>query len=165
MMNNEAREKVYNLFKQLNIPYEVVEHPPMFSQADNDKIRVDRRAQILKNLFLRNKERTKYYLFTLPLEKRGDLNTLQRLLGEKKLSFGDATELMDKLNILPGSVSLLNIAGAENPDLTFIIDNEAFRHKVIGLHPNDNTATMVFSPEYLRIILEHYGAEYKFVDI
>ena len=164
-MDNEARAKVYDLFEQLKIPYEVVEHPPMFSQADNDKFRVDRRAQILKNLFLRNKERSRYYLYTLPLEKRGDLNTLQRLLGEKKVSFGDESELMDKLNILPGSVSLLNIAGAETPDLTFIIDNEVFKHKVIGLHPNDNTATMAFSPEYLSVILDHYGAAYRFVDI
>lgn len=163
--DKEARVKVYDLFEQLGIPYELIEHPPMFSEADNEKCRVDRRAKVLKNLFLRNKERSNYYLLTLPLDKRADLVALQKLLGEKKLSFGGEEELREKLNIAPGSVSLLNIAGVDKAELVFLIDEEVFDYNVIGLHPNDNTATMAFSPEYLRAILESYGADYRFVGL
>jgi Ala-tRNA(Pro) deacylase len=65
-MDNELipnkRERVYAFLDALGIAYEVVEHPAMFSAADNELHERDRNATIFKNLFLRNKDKSRYYL-------------------------------------------------------------------------------------------------------
>ena len=170
----EARRKVYGVFDGLGIPYEAFDHPPIFSAADEvrKEIRID--ALICKNLFLRNKDKSRYYLFTLPLDKRADLVALQAALGETRLSFGDAGALWEKLRIRPGSVSLLNVIGAYEPaagkgadakqPLRFLVDAETLRAPRIGVHPNDNAATIVFAPDRLPDIFARYGADFAFIE-
>jgi Ala-tRNA(Pro) deacylase len=161
------RAKVFALFDELGIGYEVVEHPAIFSQADSEAKRVDVGAVIFKNLFLRNKDRSRYYLLSLPLEKRANLSALQRELGEKHLTFGDEAALAEKLNITPGSVSILNIIDTDvkQSAVTLIIDKVIFTYGKFGVHPNDNTATLVFSPRDLPKLLDSIGAEYRFIDM
>jgi len=159
----DRRERIYALFGRLNIPYEALDHPPLFSQADSEKHRLVIDAVILKNLFLRNKDKSRYYLFSLKLEKRADLPALQKALGETRLSFGDESALEEKLHIRRGSVSILNIVDAAATDVIFLIDREALHYEKIGIHPNDNTATVMLSPHVIPKILEHFGAEYRFV--
>ena len=177
----EARQKVYGVFDELGIPYEVFDHPPIHSAAERKSKGIVVDGAICKNLFLCNKERTRYYLFVLPLDKRADLKALQSALGETRLSFGDADMLWELLRITPGSVSLLNIIGAYGetgvaeaaaaadvpvkPPLKFLIDAETLAVPRIGLHPNDNAATIVFSAERLPDILGRYGAEFAFLNI
>jgi len=161
----DRKEEVYSLFRQLGIEYCVVEHPPMFTQADNEKHRVNIGAMIFKNLFVRNKDRSRYYLLSLPLEKRADLTALQNLLGETRLSFGDEDVLFDKLNIRSGSVSFLNVIGVGSTDVTILIDKSVFDYEQIGVHPNDNTATAIITPQDIPKILDHCGAEYRFVEL
>ncbi|MDR1538174.1 MAG: HAD-IA family hydrolase [Clostridiales bacterium] len=160
-----AKEKVYALFESLGISYTVADHPPMFTQQDNIKHKVEINAVIFKNLFLRNKNKSRYYLVSLPLEKKADLYALQALLGETRLSFGSEQDLKEKLGIQPGSVSLLNIIGVEKTDATLLIDRCIFNYERIGVHPNDNTATIIFDPKDLSRILDFYGASHRFIDI
>jgi Ala-tRNA(Pro) deacylase len=61
-MNTDRKAEVYALFDALGIEYSVVEHPPMFSQADNERHRVNIGVVIFKNLFLRNADKSRYYL-------------------------------------------------------------------------------------------------------
>ena len=52
------------------------------------------------------------------------------------------------------------------PQLRFLIDSEALSAEPgIGLHPNDNAATVVFKAEHLKLLLDHYGADYEFITI
>ena len=162
-MLNPVQEKVYTLFKKLNIPYEVAFHTALKSQADNEENPRNIDGVILKNLFLRNKNKSKYYLFTLPLDKRADLGELSEKLLESRLSFGNEKSLAEKLEIKPGSVSLLNIIGVEKTDVIFIIDSEVLDYDRIALHPNDNTASIIFSPKEISNILDCYSIEYIFI--
>jgi Ala-tRNA(Pro) deacylase len=164
-LGSSRKEEVYVFFDELGIAYEAVEHPPLFTQADNEKLRPNIGAVIFKNLFLRNKNKSSYYLLSLPLEKKADLPALQRLLEESRLSFGDETALMEKLHIRPGSVSLLNPIGAMRSDITFIIDDTVFDYEKFGVHPNDNTATIIFSPKDLPKLLNAIGVTYRFVKL
>ena len=142
-----------------------VDHPPLFTQADNEIHRVNIGAAIFKNLFLRNKDKSSYYLLSLPLTKRADLGTVARILGETRLSFGDENALREKLNIEHGSVSFLNIIDAENTDVELLIDNAVFGYDLIGVHPNDNTATVIFEPQEIPKILNACGAKYMFLEL
>jgi Ala-tRNA(Pro) deacylase len=87
------------------------------------------------------------------------------MLGESRLSFGDEDALLQKLNIRPGSVSFLNIVGKPDTDVTFLIDKEIHDSERFGVHPNDNTATVIFAPQEIVRILDHFGAKYQFVEV
>jgi len=211
-----ARRKVSDVFDALGIPYEIVLHPPIFSAFDNVRQEIKIDALICKNLFLRNKDKSRYYLFTLPLDKRADLALLQSALGETRLSFGSADALWELLRIHPGTVSLLNIIGASHDgyhgdgyhgdgyhgdgtfgnhgdgtfdrqayqkyrprdcqkyrprdsqhrdSLKFLLDAEVLDVPLIGVHPNDNGATIVFPPDRLKDIFERYEADFDFISL
>ena len=167
----EARRKVAGVFDALGIPYEIVIHPPIYSAFDRVRQEIEVDGLICKNLFLRNKDKSNYYLFTLPIDKRADLVALQRALGETRLSFGKEDALWELLHIHPGSVSLLNIVGATQKEpsllcpLKFLVDAEVLNVPRIGVHPNDNGATIVFPPDRLKEIFERYGADFDFISL
>jgi Ala-tRNA(Pro) deacylase len=170
VVNNEApakdaKSKVYALFGKLGIKYRVVEHPPIFTEEDNKKHGIQIDSVIFKNLFLRNKNKSRYYLVSLPLEKKADLAALQARLGETRLSFGSEADLWDKLAITHGSVSLLNVIGVGKTDVIHVIDKTLFDSGTIAVHPNDNTATIIFEPKELARIYEHYGVDFRFSEI
>lgn len=77
------KNEVYQLLNKLHIQYEKIEHPPLFTCEDNEKYNIKFNAIVCKNLFIRNSNKSQYYLVALPLEKRVDLKLLQMLLGEK----------------------------------------------------------------------------------
>jgi Ala-tRNA(Pro) deacylase len=163
---NQGREgEVYKLFDALGIAYSVVKHPPIFSQADNERHKINIGAVIFKNLFLRNADKSRYYLLSLPISKRADLVKVRNVLEESRLSFGNEDALFEKLNIRSGSVSFLNVIGKPDTDVTFLIDNEIHDGERLGVHPNDNTATIIFAPDEIPKILGHFGVKYRFVTV
>jgi Ala-tRNA(Pro) deacylase len=158
-----SRKRVFALLDDLGIQYEIIEHTAMFSAADNVLHERDINATIFKNLFLRNKDRSRYYLYSLPLTKRADLGALANNIGETRFSFGNEAELWDKLHIRPGSVSPLNIIDAPGTDVEVLIDREIFDCARFGIHPNDNTATVVLAPEDLTAILDEAACRYRII--
>jgi Ala-tRNA(Pro) deacylase len=164
-LGSNRRERVYALLDRLGIPYEVVEHPAMFSAADNELHERDIDATIFKNLFLRNKDKSRYYLYSLPIMKRADLAALASHISETRFSFGNENELWDKLRIHPGSVSPLNVIDAPGTDVEILIDREIFNRGRFGIHPNDNTATVILAPEGLMKILDAVGCRYRIIEI
>jgi Ala-tRNA(Pro) deacylase len=164
-MNKERQEQVYAVLDEIGVAYSKVDHPPMFTQADNEIHRVNIGAVIFKNLFLRNKDKSRYYLLSLPLTKRADLRLAADLLGETRFSFGNDEELFEKLNIQPGSVSFLNVIGKPDTEVTFLMNSSVNGYDLIGVHPNDNTATVIFAPQEIPKIWEHYSVKYKYLDL
>jgi Ala-tRNA(Pro) deacylase len=161
--SGDPKGEVYEMFHRLGVPCEHYDHKPVFSEADNVDERLNRKAKILKNLFLQNKDASRYYLYTLPIDKRVDFKSLRKSIGEKHLSFADADALWEQLRIKPGSVSLLNIIGSPHENITFLVDEEVLRYERIGLHPNDNSATILFSPRQIGALLEELGVSYRFI--
>lgn len=160
-MENE----VYNLLDKLNIEYTIIEHPPLFTGEDNEKYNMKFNAVVCKNLFIRNSNKTQYYVVVLPLEKRVDLKSLQMTLGEKRLSFGDEIALEEKLGIKTGAVSVFNIINLKDDDIVFVLDENILNCEKVGFHPNVNTLTVTFDPNKLCKIFECYGVTYKFVNM
>jgi Ala-tRNA(Pro) deacylase len=164
-LENNRRERVYALLDRLDIKYEIVEHPAMFSADDNELHEQDINATIFKNLFLRNKDKSRYYIYSLPIMKRADLVTLATSISETRFSFGNETELWDKLHIRPGSVSPLNVIDAPKTDVGILIDREIFSCGRFGIHPNDNTATVILAPQDLIRVLDEIGCRYRIIDL
>jgi len=157
------KNEVYKLLNKLQIQYDKIEHPPLFTCEDNEKYNIKFDAVVCKNLFIRNSNKSQYYVISLPLEKRIDLKSLQMLLGEKRLSFGNENVLEEKLGIKSGAVSIFNIINLKDTDIIFILDEDILKYEKIGFHPNINTATVIFNPKEIHKIFEGYNVKYKFI--
>ena len=132
----------------LGIKYKIHEHAAVFTVEESKKLE-NKLPNIAytKNLFLKD-EAEKFYLVCVQADKRLNLKALKENLGaKKKLSFGTAYQLKEKLNLTPGAVSIFGMIYAK--DVILVIDEEIWRAEKVGFHPNINTATLELTHENL----------------
>jgi Ala-tRNA(Pro) deacylase len=142
---NERREGVYRSLDAMGIVYETYEHPPVFTSEEADIHWKDIPAAPVKNLFLRNKKGDKHYLVILGIEKRADLRTLVKIIGDDRFSFASADRLMAHLGVTPGSVSPFGLINDTNGVVKVIVDRDLKKADRLIFHPNDNAASVTIS--------------------
>ena len=164
-MEETKKDKVVRELKNLNIKFNIIEHEPIFSREDEEKLGIVFESICFKNLFLRNKKKEKFYLYCLPATKRGNIKAVEKEIDEKKLCFGKEEELLEKLSITSGSVSVLNIIEKENTDVIFLLDDEIKDAELVGFHPNDNRYTVELNYKDIEKILNRFNVEYRYINI
>ena len=159
-------EEVINVFKALNIDYSIIRHPAIFNRKVEEMLKdIKFEGKCCKNLFLKDKKANVFYLVSLPVTKRADLKRISDMLHSHRLSFGNESELYEKLHIKPGSVSILNVIGAPDTDVIFVVDKELLNESKVSFHPNDNTASITFAPENIAKIMDNYNKKYMFLEV
>ena len=74
----EVEMETYALLDRLGIPYERVEHGPANTMEDCEDIDKTLGTRICKNLFLCNRQKTVFYLLSMPGEKPFQTKELSR---------------------------------------------------------------------------------------
>lgn len=147
--------ETYAYLDRHGVAYEVTEHRAVYNMADVADVELPHTKADAKNLFLRDDKRRNYYLVCLRAEKRLDLRTLRRSQGTRPLSFASPHELQERLGLTPGSVTPLGLLDAESRSIPLILDR-GFAGELIGVHPNDNTATVwLQTDDLVRLVREH----------
>ncbi len=145
------------------ISYKLFEHQAVFTNEESGKINIPEVKDNAKNLFLRNNNKTQYYLVTLRHNKRADLKNFALKLGEKKLSFGSPEDLRNILGLTPGSVSPFGLLNDRKKRVKFYFDKDFFEKEKICVHPNINTGTIILNIADFNKIIEILGYEiYEF---
>lgn len=134
--------RCYDLLDRLEIPYQRLDHSPtatIDSCHDIDKLLG---IEICKNLFLRNAQKTSFYLLLMPGKKKFRTAVLSKQIGSSRLSFAEP-EFMEKyLDITPGSVSVLGLMNDKEHKVRLLIDQEVISHPYFGCHPCINTSSL-----------------------
>lgn len=139
--------KVEEKLKELNISYEIVEHPAVYT-VEEAKEKVPKIEGIgCKNLFLKTQKK-ECFLYTLPEDKQINLKLLSEMLGVTRFHFASPTTLEEVLGVIPGSVTPLAIINDKENKVTVLLDKE-LKEKKILVHPNRNTATISITYEDL----------------
>ncbi len=154
------KEEICALLNQKQIPHKIIEHPPVFTMAEMEEQGIFKEGKVCKNLFLRNNKGNKHFLVSLPEEKQVDLKKLGELLENQKLSFASEERLQKYLGVTHGAVSPLGILNDATHTVTVVLDAEFLHWDAIGVHPNDNTATIWLQPKDLLAIIEDCEAPY-----
>ena len=95
-------------FKELNINYEKVEHPAVYT-VEEAKEKVPKIDGVgCKNLFLKTQKK-EHFLYTLPEDKQVNLKKLSDQLGVTRFHFASPETLESVLGVIPGSVTPLAI--------------------------------------------------------
>ena len=143
-MENQ-KQRVYDALEQLKIKYEVVEHEPVHTMEDMDRLGLPQKGTLCKNLFLRDAKGKRHFLVTCDEKKTVDLKTLGRQLGAGNLSFASEDRLEKYLGLKQGSVSPFVLMNDTEHAVEFFIDKDLSRCKSLGIHPLENTATVFLS--------------------
>jgi Uncharacterized conserved protein len=161
----DKQEKVFMKLQELNIPYEVIHHPAVYTMEEIDEIGLNEEGDIVKNLFLRDDKGRNHYLVTLDKDKKADLVKLREQLGSTKLGFASAERLEKYLDLSKGAVSPLGIINDATRTVNMVFDKDLVGRERIGVHPNDNTATVYLSFDNLKKIIEKNGNRIIYVNI
>jgi len=145
MASAEKEKRVFDLLKQLEIPYTLHNHPPVYTVEQAEKHWTQIRGAHCKNLFLRNKKGNRHYLVILEAVKAADLKSLRHKLGEDRLSFASPERMKRYLDLEPGSVSPFGLMNDHENKVQVIIDKDLKNAKEVNFHPNVNTATLGIS--------------------
>ena len=150
------KQEVYEYLDSKNIEYEITEHEAVYNMAELDAVDLPYPEDDAKNLFVRDDKKRNYYLITVKGDKRVDLKEFRKIHGLRPLSFASSRDLMNILGLEPGSVTPLGLLNDELRVVTLYIDS-SFESGRIGIHPNDNTATVWMAFEDLTQVIEDHG--------
>lgn len=124
------------------ITYERIDHPPVFTCDEAARYRLSMPGVETKNLFLRD-DHKRFYLVVTACEKRLDLKALAQAMGVKKLQFGSQDQLLDRLGLTPGAVTILALVNDPAGQVELIFDRDYWPAEAYLCHPLVNTATLV----------------------
>ena len=127
--------RTYDFLDDLGIEYQRTDHEP----ADNMEacFEIDKILGVLicKNLFLCNRQKTKYYLLMMPGDKKFKTKELSSQINSARLSFAGADDMLKFLDIEPGAVSIMGLMNDKDHEVSLLIDEDVLHGEFLGCHP------------------------------
>ena len=139
---------------QKAIPYRRVEHPPVYTCEEAERLRPDTPGVSTKNLFLCDKKAHNFYLVVTECAKRVDLKSLAQVIGVNKIRFASERNLERLLGVTRGAVTVLGLVNDCDGQVQLWVDSQVWEGSEFMCHPLVNTATLVLS----RASLERFFA-------
>lgn len=153
-----TKEEIYNFIKGKNLWHEITEHKAVFNMDEVSEIEMPYPEYDAKNLFVRDDKKKNYYLITVRGNKKVDLKKFRKENNTRNLSFATENDLMNIMNLIPGSVTPLGLLNDKELKVVFYLDEDFLDgKKIIGVHPNDNTATLWLKTDDLIEIIKEHG--------
>lgn len=153
------KQEVYELLNSKNIKYEIQEHEAIYNMEELSKIDLLYPESDAKNIFVRDDKKSNYYLITIKGSKKVDLKNFKDKYNTRRLSFSSSEDLLNILNLTPGSVTPIGLLNDKDLKVKFYIDKELIDMNMIGVHPNDNTATIWLKTSDLIGLIKEHGNE------
>jgi len=141
-----TRLDLFSKLHELGIAHETYEHAPVFTVEESADIKANMPGGHSKNLFLKDKAGA-FFLVCAQSDTPIKINKLHPLLGCKRLSFGKAEALIEKLGVTPGSVTLFSVMNDVAGEVTLVIDQRLTEHDLVNFHPLLNDATTAISSD------------------
>ena len=138
----EKEIRVYDLLDELQIPYERVDHEVAETMEACKEIDEVLEADICKNLFLCNRQKTKFYLLMILGDKKFKTKDISAQIGSARLSFAGAEEMEKYLDITPGSVSVMGLMNDTENHVQLLVDEDLLKGEYFGCHPCINTSSL-----------------------
>ncbi|MGC6770282.1 prolyl-tRNA synthetase associated domain-containing protein [Enterococcus sp. LJL51] len=157
--------KVASVLKDMNIAFEIVEHPPVFTTEEADSYIVGIPGVRTKSMFLTNKKKTAYYLLIMDDSKRVDMNKFKEMVGETRIKMASSESLMEQMQLSPGSVSIFGLLNNKQKNIQVFFDQAILSEKRMSFHPNMNTKTIFLDTCAVLTFVKETGFDYTAIDL
>ena len=153
--------EILSLLHQNSISYELVQHPALYHMEEG--LSLPHPEVIGKNLFLKERKGGRYFLLTLPRNAKADFKRLREFFSSGPLTMASPEELKEILGLRLGSATPFGLLSDPQHRVEWGLDSW-FRGKLIGVHPNINTATAYLSADDLFRLLEKQGCRCRWLE-
>ena len=152
MAQRMGKEEVIAFLCDGGYEFKMVEHEAVFTMEGMEALNLSFGEEVVKNLFM-------------PEDKPANLKELRTKLEARPLRFASEEDLVQYLGLRGGAVSPFGVLNDEEALVQVVFDEELRTYKGLGVHPNDNTATLhVALGDMVRIVEEH-GNAFRFVEL
>lgn len=134
--------RVYDLLDRLGIPYQRTDHAAAGTMEDCQEVDRVLDVVICKNLFLCNRQKTRFYLLMMPGDKPFHTKDLSAQINSARLSFAEAEYMEAYLDITPGAVSIMGLMNDADNRVQLLIDRPVAESTLLGCHPCVNTSSL-----------------------
>lgn len=138
----EREIRTYDILDRLDIPFERTDHEPATNMQACEEIDKVLGVLMCKNLFLSNRQKTRFYLLLMPGDKKFKTKELSSQIGSARLSFAGAEDMLKYLDIEPGAVSVMGLMNDKGHEVQLLIDRDILTEEFIGCHPCVCTSSM-----------------------
>ena len=156
----------FALLDRLGIPYSRVEHESADTMEACAAISDALGIRICKNLLLCNRQKTSFYLLTMPEDKPFLTKNLSAQIGSSRLSFAPGDMMEELIGCTPGSASVLGLAYDKECRVRLLMDRDVYNAEWFGCHPCKNDGSLrIKTADLLNIFLPHVGHDVTVVDL
>ena len=127
--------RVYDFLDALGIRYDRVDHEAATTMAACEEVDHILGTYMCKNLFLCNRQKTRFYLLLMPGDKKFKSKELSNQINSSRLSFAEAEDMLKYLDIEPGAVSVMGLMNDKDHVIQLLIDEDLKKDDFIGCHP------------------------------
>ena len=127
--------RTYDFLDRLGIEYLRTDHERADNMAACYEIDAVLGVLICKNLFLCNRQKTKFYLLMMPGDKKFKTKELSSQIGSARLSFAEPEDMLKYLDIEPGAVSVMGLMNDPDHQVQLLIDEDVLEGEYLGCHP------------------------------
>ena len=113
---------VYETFERLGIPFSRVDTDPGITMEDCARISERIGVDIVKTVFLCNRQQTSFYLYVMPAGKPFVTRDFCTALGIPRVSFASAGKLLELTGVEPGATTILSSAWPASEGVSLVID-------------------------------------------
>ena len=146
VLERAPRERrCYEFLDRLGVPYRRADHEPAATMELCREIEKSLGCPICKNLLLTNRQQTDFYLLLMEGDKVFKTKYLSKALGCARLSFATDEQMLELVDITPGSLSVLGLMNDQAGRVRLVIDKPVLEQPEIGFHPCLNTSTLAVS--------------------
>ena len=147
----EKERKVYDFLDDLGVEYYRIDHEPANGEnpALMAEIEETLQARICNNLFLANRQRTRFYMMMIPSDKRFRSSEISKQAGSSRLHFAEPEYMEDLIHCTPGSASVMGLINDPDQRVQLLVDEDVLSSEYVGCHPCINTSSLRIRTEDL----------------
>ena len=156
----------YDYLDKLGIMYQRTDHERADNMEACNEIDAVLGVIICKNLFLCNRQKTKFYLLMMPGDKKFKTKELSSQINSARLSFADPEDMLKYLDIEPGAVSIMGLMNDKDHAVELLIDEDVLKGEYLGCHPCVCTSSLKLkTSDVIEKFLTSTGHEYVTVHL
>ena len=139
VFKSELQEKVYRTFSELGISFERVDTDEVITMEDCAAINSKMNMDMVKTLFLCNRQQTEFYMFVTKGGKPFSSKNFSKALGVSRVSFAPKELLLSMLDTHIGAATVLSMLNDSECKVEVVIDEEVADMDSYGC--SDSTTT------------------------
>jgi Ala-tRNA(Pro) deacylase len=150
------QRSVYETLNALDIPYERVETDKAVTMEDCREINQKLHMDMVKTLFLCNRQQTCFYLFITPGGKIFKAKEFCKTLNIPRVSFAPESIMKRKLGVTIGAATIFSVLLDSENTIQVVMDNDVLLDEWYGCSDGTVTGYMKVKTKYiLNIFLPH----------